>query len=204
MSTSNSVQDQIQVKIDQLNDLCSEYYIANSDSLKLIEWISRVANNIEPMSIDSIRDKFFILRLKSVNNSLLDQIRQSLIEVVTLQSRRSEIRISSHEPKAKNLDDLITGLKDGSIAPPKVPFTAKRVVTMIKNEEITEEIIERSKNDEIDSYRQPYLDRAFIIEPSMEPLTSVLWNIVNVSKFNEHDLRQCVNSYLAEVSLRLS
>lgn len=205
MSTSDNIQDNIQTKIDQLNDLCSQYYATTSDSLELIEWISRVANNLELVSIDSIRQRFFMIRINSTNIPLLDRIRQHLINVVSLQYRRPEslIRMSSHELKAKNIDDLITGLKNGSIAPPKVPFTAERTVKMIKNDEITDDIIERSKRDEIDSYRQPYLDRAFIIEPSMEPLTSVIWNLIDVSKFNEHDMRQVVNGYLTEVSFRL-
>lgn len=194
-----------------------------SNVMELIKWVSRTANNLNRDSVDDIRDKFFLITAEHGCYPILDQIRDSLIVIKGMQPKKTStsllhrltsnpvtynpsllgtspsvsstelVRLTGPQPVITNIADMVKGLRDGSVPQPKVGFPQPRIVSVIHSEQFTPTMTIRAVNDEIDALRLD--DTMFIVEPSMEPVTALMWKKLKVAKMDESEVQAAVEQY---------
>ena len=244
-SPVDNVQDSLQFRIDQLANLCNQYYSTlpaqskpnKKAVMELIKWVSQTANNLNRDDVDAIRDRFFLITAEHGHRPILDQIRDSLIVIKGMQPKKMSsgisslsnltrpstsntsllrnltskpvtynpsllgspvsdtelVRLTGPQPKITNIADMVKGLRDGSIPPPKISFNQPRIVTIINSEQFTPAMMIRAANDEIDTLRLG--NRMFIVEPSMEPVTMLMWEKLKVNGKSEDKIQLEVEQY---------
>ena len=168
-----------QSSIDAINNLCHNYYqqVHTADALALTIWIGEIINGLITLPVKEVKQRFFMLFVENGDSPILNNIRNAVIELMTSEAQTIE-RINGNRD-CNTIANLVDQLRTGSLSRPKVDFFQDREVYLIDNQDLSFNIVSQADHDEIDILQ---LDgRVLIIEPSMEPVSSLIWNNIDIT-----------------------